>query len=101
MAEAAVAEIEAILAEYPSVLWHHCPNGRMCHGTAGLVDFIVAGPRGILYREVKPHAGERPRSTQVRWKYALQASGQDWALWLPADVESGRVRQEIEAVASW
>lgn len=96
MAEQGIDAIEAVLAEYPALQWHRCPDGRGCHGSPGIPDFVIAGARGVLYREVKPHAGEHPRGGQVAWKYALLAVGADWGVWIPADVDSGRVRRELE-----
>jgi hypothetical protein len=96
--EKGIAEIEAILHEHPSLLWHHCPNSQRCHGTPGMPDFIIIGSRGGFGAEVKPHAGEHPRGGQVAWKYGILALGLPWTLWTQADIDSGRVRREIESV---
>jgi hypothetical protein len=97
MAEKPVAEIEAILGQYRTVIWHHCPDSRGCHGRPGMPDFIIAGPGGKLWREAKPD-GDRPRGDQLNWKYTLIALGCDYGVWTPTDVVSGRVRREIEAI---
>jgi hypothetical protein len=97
--EKPIAEIEAILNEYPAILWHHCPDSRGCQGTPGLPDFIIMSPYGmVLWREVKPHAGEHPSGSQLTWRYTLQAIVMNYDVWTPADVASGRVRYEIEAI---
>jgi hypothetical protein len=98
MAERPIPEIEDILAEHPSLLWHHCGNSRTCDGPRGLTDLFILGPSGRrLWRECKPN-GQHPREGQVAWKYGLLAGGEDWGVWTPADVRSGRVRAEIEAL---
>lgn len=96
MAEKPVDAIEAILAEFPRLLWHHCPDSRGCHGTPGLPDFLVIGPNGIYWREVKPHAGQHPRGGQVAWKYGLMTLVMSWGVWTAADVDSGYVRSDLE-----
>jgi hypothetical protein len=98
MAEKPVGRIEQMLkAEYPSLLWHHCPDSRGCHGPAGLPDFIVVGPRGIICREGKP-PGQHARGRQVEWGYALQAVGVSCSVWTAEDMFSGLVRAELEAL---
>lgn len=98
MPEKPIADIAAILSEHASLLWHHCPDGRGCHGSAGLPDFLIIGPKGSMWREVKPHAGEHPAGPQIAWKYGLLQFGENWSVWTIADVNSGRVRREIEAL---
>jgi hypothetical protein len=99
MTEKPIGAIEAILNEYPSLLWHHCPDSRGCQGMPGLPDFVIISPyRSMIWREVKPHAGEHPHGGQLTWKYTIQAIGMDWSVWTIADVDSGRVRREIEAL---
>jgi len=96
--EKPIAEIEAIILGFPDLMWHHCPDSRGCSGTPGLPDFIIIGPRGIIWREAKPHPGELPRGGQVAWKYAVMANLMNYDVWTPADVASGRVRAELLAL---
>lgn len=86
-----------ILAGFPGLLWHHCPDSRGCHGTPGMPDLIIIGPSGVSWRECKP-PGDHPRGGQVTWKYGLIGAGQDWAVWTTADVASGLVRAELEGI---
>lgn len=83
---------------YPALLWHHCPDSRGCHGTPGMPDFMIIGPKAELWVEAKPHAGAHPRGDQIAWKWCLAALGVRWATWTPADIASGRVRAELEAL---
>ena len=96
--EKGIAEIEAILGEYPWLLWHHCARSQTCHGTPGMPDFVIIGKHGEIWREVKPHYGEHPRLGQIAWKYGLLGAERDWDVWTPDDIASGRVRSEIEAL---
>jgi hypothetical protein len=99
MTEKPIGAIEAILREYPSLLWHHCPDSRRCHGAGGLPDFMIVSPyRKIMWREVKPHAGENLHGDQLTWAYTLRAIQADYGIWTTADVESGLVRAQIEAL---
>jgi hypothetical protein len=95
--EKPVPEIEAILTQYPGLLWHHCPDSRGCHGTPGMPDFIIVGPGGVSWREAKPD-GRHPRGGQVAWKYGLIVAGQEWGVWTPADLKSGLVRARLETL---
>jgi hypothetical protein len=96
MAEKPVGDVEELLERTP-LLWHHCPDGRGCHGRPGLPDFIIVGPGGIAFREGKP-PGQHPRGGQVEWRYALQAVGVPWAVWTVQDLASGLVQAELEAL---
>jgi hypothetical protein len=96
--EKPLPEIEAILSRYPGLLWHHCPDSRGCEGAPGMPDLIIVGPGGVSWREAKP-PGDHPRGGQVAWKYGLIVAGQDWAVWRPADVSSGLVRRQADALS--
>jgi hypothetical protein len=98
MAEKPVAELERILsAEYPALLWHHCPDSRGCHGRPGLPDFVIVGRRGVIGREGK-RPGQHPRGGQAEWRWALEAAGVSCAVWTERDIASGLVRAELEAL---
>lgn len=66
--------------------------------TAGLPDDILIGPGGILWRELKREKG-KPTPAQVKTGEALTAAGQDWALWRPSDLLSGRIALELAGIA--
>lgn len=94
------------LCQYRHVLVHHCraavlPSGRIAtpiQGNAGFVDLVIAGPRGVLWRELKSEVG-RLSKDQSAWVAVLNRSGADVAIWRPSDLTSGRIQREIEAVA--
>jgi hypothetical protein len=66
--------------------------------TRGLPDDILIGHRGsVLWRECKSSTGTL--STEQRQiRNRLLALGEDWALWRPADLRSGLIVAELEAI---
>lgn len=64
----------------------------------GMPDWFLLGAHGILWRECKIPP-DKCTSEQRALGYALQALRQDWAVWTPADKESGLIAREMEAIA--
>ncbi len=64
----------------------------------GLPDDIIIGPRGLLWRERKGPREDVTREQKLTG-YTLRALGQDWAVWRPADLASGRIDRELEEIA--
>lgn len=79
------------------------PGHRSQRGAdnAGFPDLHLVGPGGVLYRELKTEDGKQRglRPAQMVWKYRLQAAGQDWGIWTPADLDSGLVDKELTALS--
>lgn len=74
----------------------HVPDSR---GMArGLPDEIIIGKKGLLWRELKL-AGTEPSSEQRRIAWKLKALGEDYAIWRPADLLSGKIERELKSVA--
>src|SRR5579875_1506785 len=67
-------------------------------GGAGYPDFTIAGPGGILFRECKSDDGRRSMA-QIRWGKAITAAGGDYDTWRPDDWQSGRINNELRAIA--
>lgn len=83
-------------AEQLNLMWFHSFDSRR-DKIHGWPDLVLAG-HGILYRELKSADG--PVSVQqMRWGRALRAGGGDWAVWRPADIESGRVQRELRELS--
>ncbi len=59
---------------------------------------IIIGPRGLLWRERKGPREDVTREQKLTG-YTLRALGQDWAVWRPADLASGRIDRELEEIA--
>jgi hypothetical protein len=86
------------LCHREQVLFHHCLDSRKCSG-AGLPDLIIAGPAGLIFREVKVSPLDTPTSEQKAWLYMLQASGQGARVWTSVDLNDGTVAEEIKAIS--
>jgi len=59
---------------------------------AGFPDLVLLHPKrdGVVWREIKgPYESVRP--DQEAWGEALLASGEDWAIWRPAQWETAIV----------
>lgn len=63
----------------------------------GFPDLMIAGPAGVIYRELKTCKGRyRMRPAQTTWRYRLKSSGQHWGIWTPLDLDKGRVDAWLE-----
>jgi len=85
------------------VLVHHSRPARVgkgwatpIQGDAGLPDLIIAGSKGVLFRELKSDGGRLTRE-QAKWLVTLGITG-NAATWRPGDLPSGRIADEIRAV---
>jgi len=63
----------------------------------GFPDLMVYGAGGVLFRELKAMKGSLA-SAQSTWKNRLLSGGHDWSVWTPADLGSGRIASELEAL---
>ena len=74
--------------------WHH---QRYSIGSkAGWPDLTICG-RAVIFRELKRQTGTTTPA-QGDWGVWLAKAGQDWAVWRPLDLASGRIRRELEAL---
>lgn len=73
----------------------HVPDSRRMR--RGLPDWIIIGRR-VLWRELKD-AYKGLTSEQRHLGYVLQAAGEDWAVWRPVDLHSGRIERELDGLA--
>ncbi|GAA0287225.1 hypothetical protein GCM10009527_098170 [Actinomadura nitritigenes] len=89
-------EVRRLLVEHGLMLRaFHVPDARGM--TRGLPDWIIIG-RTVLWRELKSaHGGVRPEQWAIG--DALLAAGEDWAIWRPADLASGRILAELQHAA--
>ncbi len=81
-------------------LWYLCAaDSRRIDSPGGWPDFIVIGVGGVLEREVKTD-GDVLRPLQ-RWIGArLVSAGHNWSTWTAADLASGRVDRELDALTA-
>jgi hypothetical protein len=86
-------------ADGAGVLSHVCRQPRHCGGFPGLPDVILAGERGVLWAEVKTGSGTTT-AEQDLWGWTLNRGAGNglWAVWRPADWDSGRIRRAISAL---
>jgi hypothetical protein len=61
----------------------------------GFPDVMIVGPGGVLYRELKTPGSPNLAPNQTLWKYRLKAAGQNWDIWTPRDLDSGRIDTEL------
>ena len=78
------------------VLCYHTRDSRGSHH--GWPDWVLSGPRGVLFRELKRQGG-RTTPEQDDWLDSLAGNGLDAGIWRPSDCMSGRVGREIAAIA--
>jgi VRR-NUC domain-containing protein len=74
----------------------HVADSRRSWGS-GFPDLVMVGTRGVIYRECKGREGVL-RPDQRAWGSALAAAGGDWAVWRPADLQSGVIYKQLEAI---
>ena len=100
MTEKVLPAIIGLLRFYHSRLaWHHCADSRLCDGPSGLPDLIIVGRHGALFAEVKPHPGSTLRPGQTTWKHMILAAGHRHVIWTQADLDSGKVRSDLDSIA--
>lgn len=93
------------LAKLLGLRVHHTRPARTAHGWVtpisghkGLPDLVIAGPGGVLWRELKSNTG-RLTLDQVEWISALRESGQDAEVWRPQGLLFPyHIRAELEAI---
>ena len=83
------------LCELFGIAYYHTFDSR--RSAKGWPDMALCGSRGFMLRELKD-ARRKPTPEQERWGLMLRASGQNWDLWRPADLHSGRIQRELQAI---
>lgn len=78
-------------------LWGYHPRNSI-GSEKGWPDWVILGPRGALFRELKSMRGAltpEQRSVGAR----LIIAGLDWGTWTPADLYSGAIAAQLLAIA--
>ena len=86
------------LCDQFGLMFYHARDSRSS-GDPGLPDLVIAGPRGLIFRELKPQEGDL-RWHQRRWFRVLRQARQSCEIWRPSDWFSGQVRRELEIIAA-
>lgn len=97
--EQMLTKIIQLLEFYPGVQWFHSYDAKRDR-MPGMPDLLIGGPGGVIFRECKGPA-EELRGNQLAWRRALIAGGADYAVWRPADWDTGRVKTQIMATAGY
>lgn len=83
------------LCRWLGLAYFHDHDSR--RNRAGFPDLVVCGSKGFLFRELKSETG-RLRPEQMDWLSRLNLGGADAAIWRPADLTSGRIQTELQAI---
>lgn len=94
MTEAQLQAAVTDLCKYYGLLWFHPYDSR--RSVPGYPDLTIAGTR-VIFRELKSQTG-RLSPHQVKWAARLEAARADMAIWRPADLASGRIQRELQAI---
>jgi hypothetical protein len=95
-----VTEVTALCVRL-RLMWHHCRDSRSCQGPRGLPDLIIAGPRGLIFAEIKSEDGETSPAQDL-WIWTLDRIGSldmTPAVWRPADLSSGEIKLKLQSIA--
>lgn len=95
--EARFQELITDMCKLMRLKWHHETDSRK--SKPGFPDLVIAGPGGVLFRELKKQSG-RVTKDQREWLSTLTTAGADAAVWRPIDWESNRIYQELSALRS-
>jgi hypothetical protein len=94
MTEAQLQQAVTDICKLYGLRWHH---QRYSIGSkAGWPDLSVCG-RKIIFRELK-REDKNPTTAQLQWGIWLAEAGQDWGVWKPSDLASGRIQRELAAI---
>ena len=96
MKEADVERAVAGNVKQLGLLGYHTRNSR--RSPEGWPDWVICGPRGVIFRELKRQQ-EKPTRAQQAWLDGLAGAGLDADVWRPSDLLSGRIAREMAALA--
>lgn len=65
---------------------------------AGFPDLVIAGPRGLLFAELKTMTG-RLRPEQETWRDLLLQGGAAWHLWRPDSLTDGTIGRHLAQIS--
>lgn len=94
MPEAALQKAVTDLCKLLGIWWYHVGDSR--RDRAGWPDLALIGRR-LIYRELKTDSGTL-RIEQAEVGARMRRAGVDWAVWRPADLRSGKILAELEAI---
>ena len=89
--------------ERRGIRWVHIDtphHNKKRQNLTGFPDLFLCGRTRVAFRELKKQYSRTSSPQQTTWKYALLAAGQDWAIWQPSDLESGRIDRELDSLCA-
>jgi hypothetical protein len=95
MTEAQLQAAVTDLCKLYGIWWYHTHDSRK--SVPGWPDLALCGPKGLIFRELKSQRG-RLRPEQQAWGDRIRQCGQDWNVWRPDDLHSGRIIRELQAI---
>lgn len=95
MTEAALQAAVIRLCALLGVWWYHAYQPK--RDNPGFPDLLMIGARGALWRELK-RQDRHPTAIQSEVGLRMHRVGWDWSTWRPADLASGRIHRELEAI---
>jgi hypothetical protein len=93
--EAQFQDTVVAMCKLLGIAWYHPFFSR--RSAAGWPDLALCGKSGFLLRELKTEKGCLTRDQQ-EWGSMLRNAGQNWDVWRPGDLASGRIQRELEAI---
>jgi hypothetical protein len=99
MTEAELAQHVQRLAHSYGIRAVHMPDSRRVIGGAGMPDWILLGPNGLIWRELKSEEGQLSGS-QILFHRELAAAGQNVGTWRPAAYTAGYIQTELRAIGA-
>jgi hypothetical protein len=73
-------------------------DSRLLATPKGFPDLVLAGPGGVLFREIKTETG-RLTDDQARWIQMLRRGGADVKVWQPVDWIGERIQHALGRLA--
>jgi hypothetical protein len=98
MTEDELRELVLDLAASLGLLAFYKGDSRLLATPRGFPDLVLAGPGGVLFREIKSETG-RITDGQARWIQLLRRGGADVKVWQPVDWIAERIHAELRRLA--
>lgn len=95
MTEAELQNAVTGLCKLFGIAWFHPYYSK--RSVPGWPDLVLCSRRSLLFRELKTAKGP-VTPYQREWGRRLSLAGQDWDIWRPADLASGRIQTELTAI---
>jgi hypothetical protein len=81
-----------------NILAYHPWKTHAKRAAIGWPDWAVAGPGGVIFRELK-REGRNPTKAQQEWLDYMVTAGLDAGVWRPSDVISGKMAAELTRIS--